>query len=97
MTALANSYLVEYCNSDVNDKGGHGFGTTGGRGGFLSQLDSQQLLTYDNMTAPGSYSDMDMMTNCIASTGLLRRRSGANSLPTAFSRPRSSSATILGT
>ena len=32
--SLANSYLVEYCNSDVNDKGGHGFGTTGGRGGF---------------------------------------------------------------
>merc|ERR1712159_46632 len=40
------------------------FGHTAGRGGFLSQLDSQQLLTYDNLTVPGAYSDMDMLENC---------------------------------
>jgi hypothetical protein len=33
-------------------------------GGFLSQLDSQQLLTYDNMTVPGAYSDNDMLECC---------------------------------
>ena len=39
---LANAYLIEYCNNE--DK----FGTTAVRpGGFLSQLDSQSLLTYD--------------------------------------------------
>ena len=44
---LANAYLVEYCNNmDV-------FGYTDGwpkPGGFLSNLDSQQLLTWDNLT-----------------------------------------------
>ena len=33
-------------------------------GGFLSQLDSQQLLTYDNLTLPGAYSDADMLEVC---------------------------------
>jgi hypothetical protein len=33
------------------------FGHTGEKNGFLSQLDSQQLLTYDNLTVPGAYSD----------------------------------------
>lgn len=51
VTQLANSYLVEYCNSVPE------FGKTGEKGGFLSQLDSQQLLTYDNLTVPGAYSD----------------------------------------
>jgi hypothetical protein len=49
---LANSYLVEYCNN-VDD-----FGYTDGSprpGGFLSNLDSQQLLTWDNMTGPGAW------------------------------------------
>ena len=58
---LANSYLVEYCNNmDV-------FGHTGGipkPGGFLSNLDSQALLTYDNMTGPGAFSDNDMLEVC---------------------------------
>jgi len=58
---LANSYLIEYCNNlDF-------FGYTGGvpkPGGFLSQLDSQALLTYDNLTGPGAYSDMDMLQCC---------------------------------
>ena len=40
------------------------FGQTNGRGGFLSQLDSQQLLTYDNLTVPGAYNDNDMLENC---------------------------------
>ena len=40
------------------------FGETNGRGGFLSQLDSQQLLTYDNLTVPGAYNDNDMLENC---------------------------------
>ena len=49
---LANSYLAEYCNNkDI-------FGTTGEKEGFLSQLDSQQLLTWDNLTSPGAYNDM---------------------------------------
>ena len=39
--ALANSYLIEYCNNADT------FGVTAVRpGGFLSQLDSQQLLTF---------------------------------------------------
>ena len=33
-------------------------------GGFLSQLDSQQLLTYDNLTVPGAFNDNDMLENC---------------------------------
>jgi hypothetical protein len=52
---IANSYLVEYCNNADT------FGHTGKGVGFLNQLDSQQLLSYDNLTAPGSYSDMDML------------------------------------
>ena len=60
-TKLANSYLIEYCNNmDF-------FGYTGGiprPGGFLSNLDSQALLTYDNMTAPGAFSDNDMLQIC---------------------------------
>ena len=59
-TQLANSYLIEYCNNEDQ------FGRTAGRGGFLSQLDAQQLLTYDNETVPGAYSDMDMLENCNA-------------------------------
>ena len=55
---LANSYLIEYCNNADS------FGVTAGRGGFLSQLDSQQLLTYDNLTVPGAFSDMDMLEIC---------------------------------
>eukprot|EP00947_MAST-08B_sp_MAST-8B-sp1_P001967 g1967.t1 len=52
---LANSFLAEYCNNKVP------FGTTGKAEGFLSQLDSQALLSYDNLTSPGAYTDMDMM------------------------------------
>lgn len=65
---LANSYLIEYCNNF------DWFGFTGAfdrtaplvnkPGGFLSQLDSQALLTYDNMTMPGAMSDMDMLQCC---------------------------------
>ena len=40
---LANSYLIEYCNNE--DKFGGTDGVPGGPGGFLSNLDSQQLLT----------------------------------------------------
>lgn len=43
------------------------FGFTGGiprPGGTLSQLDSQALLTYDNLTKIGSYNDPDMLTIC---------------------------------
>lgn len=60
-TTLANSYLVEYCNNlDF-------FGYTGGvprPGGTLSQLDSQALLTFDNLTKSGAYNDPDMLTIC---------------------------------
>eukprot|EP01043_Picozoa_sp_COSAG02_P052902 COSAG02_NODE_5771_length_4050_cov_2.519109_2_plen_94_part_00 len=51
VTKLANSYLIEYCNNVPQ------FGRTGQARGFLSQLDSQQLLTYDNLTVPGAFSD----------------------------------------
>ena len=34
------------------------WGETGQPDGFLSQLDSQQLLTWDNLTAPGAFNDM---------------------------------------
>lgn len=43
------------------------FGYTGGvprPGGTLSQLDSQALLTFDNLTKVGSYNDPDMLTIC---------------------------------
>lgn len=58
---LANSYLVEYCN------GMDFFGYTDGvpkPGGFLSNLDSQQLLTTDNMSSPGAWADGDMLEVC---------------------------------
>ena len=57
-STLANSYLVEYCNNMDT------FGYTDGTptpGGFLSNLDSQQLLTYDNQTVIGAYNDNDML------------------------------------
>ena len=41
-------------------------GHTGKGVGFLNQLDSQQLLSYDNLTAPGSYSDMDMLEGALS-------------------------------
>lgn len=58
---LANSALVEFCNNEDM------FGSTAavsGAGGMLSQLDSQQLLTYDNLTRPGFSSDNDMLEVC---------------------------------
>ena len=58
---LANSYLVEYCNN--HDE----FGYTDGfpkAGGFLSNLDSQQLLTTDDLSGPGSWNDNDMLYVC---------------------------------
>ena len=58
---LANSFLIEYCN------GADFFGFTDGDphpGGFLSNLDSQQLLTWDNMSAPGAFNDNDMLEVC---------------------------------
>ena len=61
VVGLANSALVEYCNNeDV-------FGSTAalsGAGGMLSQLDAQQLLTYDNLTMPGFSNDNDMLEVC---------------------------------
>lgn len=60
-TTLANSYLVEYCNNmDF-------FGYTDGDpqpGGMLSNLDAQQLLTFDNLTVPGAFNDNDMLEVC---------------------------------
>lgn len=58
---LANSALVEYCNNE--DK----FGSTAayeGPGGFLSNLDSQQLLTYDNLTRVGEKSELPVGRAC---------------------------------
>jgi alpha-galactosidase len=58
---LANSFLVEYCNNEDR------FGFTGGVpmvGGFLSQVDAQALLTYDNLTRSGAYNDADMLEVC---------------------------------
>lgn len=43
------------------------FGNTDGfpkPGGFLSNLDSQQLLTWDNLTEPGAWNDNDMLYVC---------------------------------
>eukprot|EP01012_Entosiphon_sulcatum_P006401 TRINITY_DN13011_c0_g1_i1.p1 TRINITY_DN13011_c0_g1~~TRINITY_DN13011_c0_g1_i1.p1 ORF type:complete len:424 (+),score=61.20 TRINITY_DN13011_c0_g1_i1:49-1320(+) len=62
---LANSYLVEYCNNA--DVFGHTGGVPGGgmdAQGFLNNLDAQQYLTYDNLTAPGSWNDNDMLEVC---------------------------------
>jgi hypothetical protein len=62
---LANGLLTEYCNNSPE------FGVTGRTGGMLSMIDSQQLLTYDNLTTAGSFSDMD-----VSPTHRLRMRSG---------------------
>jgi len=59
--ALANSWLIEYCNNEDF------FGFTDGDpqpGGFLSNLDSQALLTLDNLTVVGGYNDNDMLEVC---------------------------------
>ena len=61
IVGLANSALVEYCNNEDM------FGSTAaiaGAGGFLSNLDSQQLLTYDNLTTTGFSNDNDMLEVC---------------------------------
>jgi hypothetical protein len=50
---LANAVLIEYCNNSPD------YGVTGHAGGMLSMIDSQQLLTWDNLTAPGAFSDME--------------------------------------
>ena len=55
---LANAYLVEYCNNSPT------YGESGRAGGMLSMIDSQALLTWDNLTAPGAFSDMDMLEVC---------------------------------
>ena len=50
---LANAYLIEYCNN--YDTFGISGGAPGGwptAAGFLSNLDSQQQLTLDNLTEP---------------------------------------------
>jgi hypothetical protein len=52
--------LADCNNEDI-------FGFTGGvpsPGGFLSNLDSQQLLTYDNLTVRGAFNDNDMLEVC---------------------------------
>ena len=61
-SALANSFLVEYCNNA--DTFGATDATPGPPGGFLSNLDSQQLLTLDNLTSPGAFNDPDMLEVC---------------------------------
>eukprot|EP00929_Paragymnodinium_shiwhaense_P060756 TRINITY_DN30326_c0_g1_i2.p1 TRINITY_DN30326_c0_g1~~TRINITY_DN30326_c0_g1_i2.p1 ORF type:complete len:634 (-),score=99.44 TRINITY_DN30326_c0_g1_i2:327-2171(-) len=58
---LANAYLVEFCNNLDN------FGYTNSIpavGGFLSNLDAQALLTFDNLTRPGAFNDNDMLQVC---------------------------------
>ena len=59
---LANAYLIEWCNNEAT------FGETdkevGIAGSLLSNLDAQQLLTFDNLTMPGAFSDMDMLEIC---------------------------------
>eukprot|EP00040_Diaphanoeca_grandis_P019806 m.104901 g.104901 ORF g.104901 m.104901 type:complete len:660 (+) comp27602_c1_seq1:1807-3786(+) len=58
VVGIANSYLIEFCNNhDV-------FGHTGVATGFLSQLDSQALLTFDSLTVAGAYNDADMLECC---------------------------------
>eukprot|EP00047_Mylnosiga_fluctuans_P024467 m.161442 g.161442 ORF g.161442 m.161442 type:complete len:564 (-) comp9865_c0_seq8:47-1738(-) len=62
---LANSYLVEYCNNlDVFGISGGAPGGWPAAAGFLSNLDSQQQLTYDNLTEQGAYNDNDMLECC---------------------------------
>ena len=39
---------------------------TGRAGGMLSMIDSQQLLTYDNLTTAGSFSDMDVSSAALS-------------------------------
>ena len=53
--------MVEYCNNYDN------FGFLGGvprTTGTLSQIDSQALLAYDNLTEAGAFNDMDMLEVC---------------------------------
>ena len=60
-TTLANSMLVEYCNNQDR------FGFTDGfpqPGGFLSNLDAQQLLAPPNMSGPGFFLDADLLYVC---------------------------------
>ena len=57
---LANGILTEYCNNSPE------FGVTGRAGGMLSMIDSQQLLTYDNLTTAGSFSDMDVSSAALS-------------------------------
>ena len=52
MRELANGIFIQYTNNLPS-------WTT-----MLSMIDSAQLLTYDNVTGPGSFSDMDMMEIC---------------------------------
>ena len=49
---LANSVFIQYTNNVPS------FSV------MLSMIDSRQLLTYDNVTGPGSFNDMDMMEIC---------------------------------
>ena len=49
---------IRYCNNSPT------YGVTGRAGGMLSMIDSQQLLTWDNLTGPGAFSDMDMLEVC---------------------------------
>ena len=68
----ANAYLIEYCNNEDT------FGTTAVRpGGFLSQLDSQALLTYDVTLAwllsPCLCAHLILTTMTLACARILRR------------------------
>lgn len=57
-TKLVRPPRAEYCNNEDT------FGYTDGTpspGGFLSNLDSQQLLSFDNQTLSGAYNDNDML------------------------------------
>ena len=60
VSTIANSFLIEYCNNHpvfgfTNGIAGPTAPATAHPVGFLSQLDSQQLLTEDNYTMVGSY------------------------------------------
>ena len=59
------------------------FGDTDGvpaPAGFISQLDSQALLTFDNLTVPGAYNDMDMLVRNCKPDHLLLRSAAADGL-----------------
>ena len=59
------------------------FGDTDGvpaPAGFISQLDSQALLTFDNLTVPGAYNDMDMLVRNCKPDHLLPRSAAADGL-----------------